>query len=617
MLCLVWLSGSGCLTQGATTPSQEVQDKLALAPGERRLCLSLRVLSKRVSTALATGAALPRELQNLGGIGYLEGFLVDDSGDKDVILVGRESQERPALHLDDLVVNLRNVGRSREYPYCSLDPRKQDVLALEALFSSHHTRESREDMDAFFQKVAATVGPQQVVVGGVPRNSRHAHVMIDADYHMKKVSQGHVVVPGVVSYLDLSLDEIKQAIRDGTAPVDEKASMSRFWFHLDPRKPDKPGYEAREYPIFQEARGIVWLEGCPVVVLTERQMPTATGELHDVDAEDPMATAFGAQFSRAFTNLTAHVPVYADLENLYRLRALLLAMRHRTILETVGWNWSTYLNGYRHQEESPMPDSLPGLANRREWSCQISRTDGIHEYFASPLVCGGVGQDMEVKDESFSDRNNSWLFGFKMTALFARPSKDSLVWEVRASKRLSRYWPRPFDGNRMPRVLDGTDSADSAQSGVIGDNQEWFKNATFSPPAWLRSDALAAMVGSGLVYPMGATDAPAEMVGSGPVYPMGAAGVPADTVESGLICPMGAPVEVVESGPVYPTGATDAPAETIESGSACPRHATNAPAKMMVWGPAYARGAVGKDWDRQATRHPGWDPPRRPVGPVV
>jgi hypothetical protein len=455
VLCLVWFSGNGGLVSGATAPSQTTKDNLALAPGSRRLCLSLRVLSKQVSAARATGSALPDELRTLGGIGYLEGVIVDETGDKDIILVGRASKERPPLHLDDLIANMRNVGGSQHYPYCSLDPRKEDVRALDALFSSEGTLRSREEMAAFFQKVVDTVGPQQVVVGGVPRNSRHAHVMIDADYHMKKVSQGHVEVPGVVSCLDLSLAEMKQAVRDGKALTDDqKSSMSRFWFHVDPRKPDEPGYDAPAYPIFQEAKGIVWLGGCPVVVLTEKQASTASGELHDVDSDDPTAIAFAAQLSREFTNLTGHVPVYADLENLYRLQALLLAMRHRATFDAVGWSLSTYLNDYRYQEESLMDASLPGLANRREWSCEIPQADGVGEYYASPLVCGGVGQDMKVEDESFSDRNNSWLFGFKMAALFARPSKDSLVWEVRASKKLSHYQRLPFWEYRMLAAMD-------------------------------------------------------------------------------------------------------------------------------------------------------------------
>ena len=65
---------------------------------------------------------------------------------------------------------------------------------------------------AFFEVLREAVGPQKVLVGGVPTNSRHGHVMIDADYHMKRVSQGHVKVPDVTSAIDLSLNSDKAAL---------------------------------------------------------------------------------------------------------------------------------------------------------------------------------------------------------------------------------------------------------------------------------------------------------------------------------------------------------------------------------------------------------------------
>ena len=242
VLCLVWFAGNVCFVRGATVPSEEAIDKLAMAPGTRRLCLSLSVLSKQVTEALADKSALSDEIRNLCGIGYLEGFIVDESGDKDIILVGCQSKERPSLYLDDLIVNMRNVGLSEQFPYRSLDPRSEDILALNKLFNLERTLKSQEEKDAFFTKLVSTVGPQQVVVGGVPRNSRHAHVMIDADYHMKKVSQGHVEVPGVTSSLDRSLDEAKKAILDGAASADEGVSMARFWFHIDPCETNDSNY---------------------------------------------------------------------------------------------------------------------------------------------------------------------------------------------------------------------------------------------------------------------------------------------------------------------------------------------------------------------------------------
>lgn len=194
---------------------------------------------------------------------------------------------------------------------------------------------------------------ETVVIGGVPQSSRHAHVMIDADYHMKKVCQGHARVSDVTSYLDKVVEQIQRRARAGEDLTAFRLRMSRFWFHV-----------GQGGPTFAKAEGIVRLTQCPVVVLTEKQNATADGRLYDADEEDPIATAFAAEFSRHMSQAAQSVPVYADLENLYRLRALLLAMCHQGADREAGLDLGFFLRDYRHQAEAPMPQSLPGLTNR-------------------------------------------------------------------------------------------------------------------------------------------------------------------------------------------------------------------------------------------------------------
>ena len=420
MLGLVWFAGSWCSAYGEMAPRESPIDGQALAPGTGRICLSLGVLSRQVSRARAEGSPWPNELARLCGIGYLEGFVVDERGDGDIILVGRRSQARPSLTLDDVVVNLRNISQGGPAPSCSLDPRDQDIVAMEDLFRSARALTTRSESDMLFRILLSSVGPQQAVVGGIPRNSRHARVMIEADYHMKKVSQGHVEVPQVTSYLDHALNDIKRAVVAGAAAsAEEGISMARFWFHIAPQA-----------PTFREAKDIVWLDQCPVVVLTEKQRATPSGQLYDVNEDDPTALAFAQDFSRAVPRLTGQVPVYADLENLFRLRALLLAMQHRATLARVGWDFSSFLREYRYQNETPLEPNLPGLANRREWSGTVTRGDQIYQYYLSPMVCGGVGMDMTVEDRTFSTARSTPLARLRKEVSVARPSPDALVWEM-------------------------------------------------------------------------------------------------------------------------------------------------------------------------------------------
>lgn len=400
---------------GCTSPDSNVSLP-ALEKSEERVALSLRVLSKQVKKTIREDLALPEVLRNLNGIGFVEGFIVvDEPNEQDVILVGRRSKSRPSLKLDDLIVNMRAASSLRQYPYCSLDPYSKNILALQRLMNKPQNFNSQTEMKAFFKRLKSTVGPQQVVVGGVPRNSRHAHIMIEADYHMKKVSQAHIELPKITSYLDRSLNETKQQILTGKTVSMPGASMARFWFHIGPNS-----------PTFLEGKNIVWLDKSSVVLLTEKQMTTPSGELYDVDANDPHATAFANEMSQAFP---MSVPVYEDLENLFRLRALLLAMGHHQALSVLKSNLGSYLSKYQYQEEKPMPEDLPGLANYREWSHQVKSGNLIRTYYLFPMVFGGVGMDMQINRANFS-QGGEQVLAVRVATLKARPSRAALSWVI-------------------------------------------------------------------------------------------------------------------------------------------------------------------------------------------
>ena len=400
---------------GAVVPTRGV---FVLAKGEERRFLSLRALASKVGVA---DAALSEECRTLAGIGYVEGFMLGEADDPDVILVGRKSPNRPALRLDDLVVNLRAAGQAGGYPYCSLDPVPESVRALQAVLGGTHSLATKAEVEALFQKIKAAVGPQQVVVGGVPRNSRHAHVMIDADYHMKMISQGLVKAEGVTSSIDRALNEAKDAAKNGKAMPAAGLSMARFWFHVGDGG-----------PAFFEEPGAVWIDKCDVVVLTEKQMASSDGRLRDSHQDDPSADAFAAEFSKAFPKLTAEVRVYADLENLFRLQALLLAMEHRHALSRIGVDCDSYLRPYQYRDEAKMRASLPGLANYGQWSYRTTIGNREAERFLFPIVCGGVGMDMHVAEKSFRSSAGGGLAVFRKAALGARPSRDALSWTARS-----------------------------------------------------------------------------------------------------------------------------------------------------------------------------------------
>ena len=378
-----------------------------------RTCLSLRVLAN-----LTEKEVLSPEAENLAYIGWIEGFVVDPEN-KDIILIGCRTTDRPALHVDDLVVGMRNVWNREDFPYCSLDPRPADVLKINELMAGLGNITDVDQMHSFLNEFKEAWGPQIVVVGGVPLNSRHAHVMIDADYHMKKVSQGLVQVEGIHSYLDLILNEAKgQITRTGQIPQ-LGVSMSRFWFHIG-------GNE----PTFQEGNGIVCIERCSVVLLTEKQRTTMDGLLYDAVEDDPLASAFAREFSEQFQEATTRVPEYADLENLFRLNAVLRAMHFRDAAHQAGLDLGFWLKEYRYKRESTMPLFLPGLTNSREVLGEYTQGGLYYQYVLFPMTFGGVSMEINIDEHCFDTARIEQMDQLREIAITSRPDPQSLSWQL-------------------------------------------------------------------------------------------------------------------------------------------------------------------------------------------
>jgi hypothetical protein len=374
---------------------------------DERICLSLRVLAE-----LAKIDPSREDVETLAGIGWIEGYVVDPEAG-DVILIGRLSTGWPSLHLDDLAVNLRRIARGDVYPHCSLDPLPEDVLRLNALLADDRKVDGAEGMRRFHKEVRQIWGQQTVVVGGVPRNSRHAHVMLDADYHMKKLSQGIVAVEGVRSTLEIIADQSRDALeRTGRIP-DIGASMSRFWFHV-----------ADGHPAFVYGDGIVRLDSCSVEVMTERQRADVDGVLYDSGEDDPISQAFATQLSENYKLASTQVRDYADLENLFRLVAILGCIHLLNAEEEVGLDLGFLRNEYEYQREASMPASLPGQTNYDE----IYLTDAI---ILLPMACGGVSMEMHIDSSSVSSGDHTVpIDQLRDAVVLARPDQESLYWTV-------------------------------------------------------------------------------------------------------------------------------------------------------------------------------------------
>jgi len=377
------------------------------------IAMSLRVLSKKAAESLSPRAALPRDLATLCGITKFESFLIDE-GSQDVILLGKPVGGGSSLHLDDLVVAMRSIWRGgTEAVSCSLDPRRENVLAIQQINSQYGKVETPEKGKRMIQQVKASWGPQTVRVGGVPKDSRYAHIMIDADYHLKKVSIGNLKISGVNSYLDMKISDAKERLAQGEDKIPSGMSFNRFWFSVE-----------KEFPLFTEDEGMVWIKACPIILFTEQQMGASSGELIDVNEDDPVAMAYAKAFSDAFPRSADQVAPYADLRNLYFLKALLESMRFRHAAERAGLNMDVLLSQYACKTASPMPDSMEGCVVNQE--AFLKGKDGSTTYWFFPVTFGGVNMEMDVRERNFEKDDK--LKRVKTKVLQKRPSPDALFW---------------------------------------------------------------------------------------------------------------------------------------------------------------------------------------------
>lgn len=398
---LPWVVGLGLIALGTTVELARGR-ALPVLSGERR-CLSLARLVQIVRAARDTGAPLPPEVSDLAGIRWVEGVLIDRELN-DVVLVGRAG--RPSLHLDDLVIAL-GLGAAETLPYCSLDPRPENVLALQRRDDSCSITDDVA-LASHLAELRRTLGPQTVVLEGVPRTSRWAHSMVSSDYRLKAIHQGLEPLAGLDSCIQRMLGNARSATRRGSAAEAER-SLSRLWFHL-----------ADDDPRFVQSETALFLLSCSVCVSTEAQLVERDGTLRDAGRRDGDTAAFAREFSAAFPRMAEHDVDFALLTALYRLLSLCRGMSQSGVLARAGLDLAGLTEGYAATAERPMEETLPPLANGR-----LVRLEGdgiIH--VVCPTVVGGVSMQVAVTSASFRAEGllARELGALRVTVLDARPA---------------------------------------------------------------------------------------------------------------------------------------------------------------------------------------------------
>lgn len=416
----------------ATLPAESVEPAAGRA-------VSLTALETRLRTGR------PSEVARLCGITRISGYIADVSG-HDIVLVGEVEPDRPALYLDDLAVAFRNSrlmyaqrkGRTIYYtaPGCSIDPDPSVMQDLDRLSRAAPVTSDRDERRLWFDKWQAVGSrPQNVRVLGVPFDSRFAKVMVDADYYMKRLTDGSVAlgIEGFESLMEMRMRTAKNELSGDRSSSVPTQSLNRFWFC--------PGEST-----FTEEDGAVLLRTCRVKLLTEEEFLTTGGVLSGKGRPDPLARRFADSFSAKYDQIASRRPIYRDLSDLFRLVAV-AKLLDDTKLASVGVKLP-YLMGRYQVKTTPVSRAVTGLTSLKEIEETKETSDGTLTMYMWLMSCGGVNMDVHPKRvkpvetsiaKTAAPRTSGTSAGksasvkppskVKKAVLTARKSKDSLYWD--------------------------------------------------------------------------------------------------------------------------------------------------------------------------------------------
>ena len=361
--------------------------------------ISLPRLERAVQQRESLGLAPTDSMRYLGGLTRIEYVLVyPETGDLVIAgpaetwefdaagrPVGTESG-KPILWLDDLVTCWRAIQQGDGIFGCSIDPRPENLTATQAFLA-----ESRETGKKWREGLREALGRQTITIHGIDPTSHAAHILVKADYHMKRVGMG--LDPGVLGVQDVLT--LMAAESEPTPP----STLIRWWFTLD--------YDAVETSKDKLAYA---LSGPGVKVMSENEFLDAEGKRRATGTSDQPTREFAADFTRHYPELSEKYPVYADLRNVFDL-AMVCGLIHSEGLDRqIGWQASYFgeaPQSHRHYatEIWSTPREVETIMNHKNW---VENVGGRKRQSTLVGVSGGVTADIRTAIDQLPTNTDSY-----------------------------------------------------------------------------------------------------------------------------------------------------------------------------------------------------------------
>ena len=381
------------------------------------------IFSLRAALARIKSGKDNRKLREVGGITRIGGFILDKAGE-DILLYGVRKPRLPALHLDDFLVALkygwnhyaRLEGNTIYLSQlaCSIDPYQEVSARLDAAARQINAAADEKAMDAAAEGyVKVCHENQKVSVFGIPPETRFAKVMVEADYRMKGLVDGTADVDDTAfkSLNELYHERLIRDLREGGHPISRRMA-NRFWFRAG---------EAS----YASHAGVTSLREVQLVLLTEKEYVGGNGARIQSGEADPLSADFSAGFAVHFGRIKAALPIFAELENLYRWTTLQAILKARGDGWRLPFDLEENLKNYRGPEEMT-PSELPGKGTLQK---EIFRNGGKIFTILGP-TCGGVSMELKPEAAEPTASQATAMEGLLARAVHGR-DPDQGYWELR------------------------------------------------------------------------------------------------------------------------------------------------------------------------------------------
>lgn len=299
--------------------------------------ISLTRLEAAVAQAIERGGRPTDEMNCLAGLLRVK-YVFYYPETKDIVLAGPAepwdvnpegrpcgiNSGRPVVELQDLVVALRAFAPgTNQSPQisCSIDPTPEGLARMQEFLQSVGSTAVPSQTQFIVEGLRTSLGLQKVSVGGVPANTHFAHVMVEADYRMKLIGIGLERPPvRLASY-------VSQA---NPATVSRNA-LQRWWF--------VPEYQCVRV---SDDKLSMELVGDGVKLVGEDEIVSSNGQRKQTGGASRASQAFVTGFTKAYPNLAARSPIYAQLRNLIDLSVAAAFIRQQDYYAQAGWKLETF-----------------------------------------------------------------------------------------------------------------------------------------------------------------------------------------------------------------------------------------------------------------------------------